>query len=222
MRTLFSVLGVVPACASVVATLLATSACGGRSDLGLDGPEDPYGVGASVIGRHDSGSFDGGEAGVVDGGLLPGDASAGDAVAAVPELADCLASPYEIHVVATDFNGTTGAFGTSGSKAAWRTIALDGYLEIFADPRWDFAMKAASDKSGFVPGTYPSVSASSASYAQIEFAGVSCHGSVPTGTFTIVDYAATGTTPGPYPRVLVWFDLGCDEGRLTGCVRYGE
>lgn len=211
------------ASASLVLVFLSISACGGRSDLGF-GSDDSSALDASAAGTRDSGGSIAGDSGVADGGFLPPDAGAGDAVAAVPELADCLPSPYEIHVVATDYNGTTGAFGLRGSQADWFTRNdQDVYVEIFMGPRWGFSMISDFvEGQTLSPGTYPSTDQSGASFVQIEFEGVSCPDTGPRGNFTIVDYAARGSAPALFPRMLVWFDLRCGEGRLTGCVRYGE
>jgi hypothetical protein len=204
---------------SLVFALLTLSACGGRSDLGA---ADAYVLDATSVAVRDSGSSEVGDTGLTDDGLLPGDGGAGNVVAAVPELADCLPSPYELHVVATDYNGTTGAFSVSGSKAAWpaRTVQ-DVTVDLLMGPRWIFAMGSdfLHDKT-LRPGTYRSVPRPGEGFVQVMFEGVLCPGTVPTGTFTIVDYAIGD--PAFFPKMLVWFDLRCGEGKLRGCVRYGE
>lgn len=152
-----------------------------------------------------------------------------DAAATIPELADCLGSPYEMHVVATTYAALDGVFHASGARGTWslspQTAALM-QLDIRELPVGPWLFAAATDiGAGHLvsPGTYVSGAPGTRfPYAQLEVEGKGC-GGIPTGTFTIVELGITGGL-GSGGHLLAWFDLTCGaQGhRARGCVRYGR
>ncbi len=175
------------------------------------------------------------DASIVDAGA-PGDAgSSSDATedaaefdaAGIPQLANCLASPYEFQVIAADYAGLNGTFGVDGSQGTWSGMAEGDavlQLDVAVDEGWaidvysDYAdgqfLEAGTYTSGAPGAMYPLV--------QVEVDGMGCDG-IPNGTITLVDFATTGGDQASLTRFVGWFDLACnDAGSMTGCVRYGE
>jgi hypothetical protein len=141
-------------------------------------------------------------------------------LASFPELADCLPSAYELHVRTTGGSVfPAGAFGIDGTKGNWSgrvrsqsIMQLDiatGWRFVWVDP--DSFLNAGT----YVVGErYPQVS--------VEFDGKGC-GGAPGDTFTVVEYASTGSDQASLTRLVAWFDLTCDRvGSVRGCVRYGR
>jgi len=159
-----------------------------------------------------------------DGGPPVTVPDAGIDFSSIPQMAACLASPYEIQVVANDYGGLNGPYGVDGTQGTWSgrlTSEAIMQLDVAAGAGWSLA--AASDLSqALKPGTY-SVPGPDGRfpYASLKVDGGGCQGS-PSGTFTIVDIGSTGSDQASLTRLAAWFDFSCGGGRLTGCVRYAE
>jgi hypothetical protein len=174
------------------------------------------------------------DASIADAGS-PGDTgNAGDAsdgasqfdAAGIPQLATCLASPYELQVVANNYGGLNGPYGVDGSQGTWSGyVESESILQLNINVAEGWTVSVDSDYpdgQALEPGTYTTnISASLYPSAAVEVDGMGC--GEPTGTFTIVDLATTGGDEAALTRLVGWFDLACnDAGTLTGCVRYGE
>ncbi|MEO6572407.1 MAG: hypothetical protein ABIP89_01115 [Polyangiaceae bacterium] len=204
----------------VLLVLLPMFGCGGRSSLDFVS-DDAYGFDATDV--RDSASSDAGDTSAVDDASPSTDAGVADVVAAVPELAACLPSSSEMHVVATDDAGATSAYDLSGAVATRARLTSGSLAEL--DFGLDWWVDLASDwlkASGLIPGRYECVTTRQFPFVQLKFAGLACT-ERPTGSFTIVDIGPNEGDQVTLTRLLFWFDLTCaGRGRLQGCVRYGE
>lgn len=147
----------------------------------------------------------------------------------IPQLADCLHSPYAIHVVTSEGYGhiADGVYELSGNEATWSgRVSDDSVLQLFIEAdsdEWEFGAATDFVHGQFLAsGTYPSGDRSSPfTYAQVKVKGTSC-GVIPKGSFTLVDYESlsSGGTQATLTRLLAYFELKCDTGTMRGCVRY--
>lgn len=148
---------------------------------------------------------------------------------AIPQLADCLGSPYAMHVVTSGRYGHVpdGTYAVSGSQATWSgRVSDESVLQLFIETNsdeWEFGAATDFIHGQFLAsGTYPSGDRTSPfTYAQVKIKGISCD-VVPKGSFTLVDYesVASGAQQATLTRLLAYFELTCDTGTLRGCVRY--
>ena len=167
--------------------------------------------------------------GVADG--EPHDAAArpGLDAAAIPEIANCLASPYEMHVTASGgYGGLDGAYGVDGTRGTWSSRILSSsflQLDIAVDQGWGLVLASDYVNGHYLEaGTYVARTGFETRfpYAQVEVNGKACS-DIPVGSFTLVDLGSTGGDQAAATYLLAWFDLQCgDAGRLRGCVRYGR
>lgn len=150
-------------------------------------------------------------------------ADAGIDFSSIPQMAACLASPYEIQVVANNYAGLNGPYGVDGTQGTWRGRYDGPYMQLDVAFGAGWALSAGTDVNQTLkPGTYALPGpAGRDPFASLKIDGGGCQG-LPSGTLTILDIAASGASQAAITKLAAWFDLTCGAGRLTGCVRYAE
>ena len=204
--------------ALLACVLAVIAACGGAVDA----------TGAVVDGGHDAGGGapppeHGSQRTPTDGGTPDREAAAPRPdidLTGIPELADCLPSPYELHVHTTGGSMfPAGVFGIDGTKGNWSgRVTAQVITQLDIAPGWLFTWNDLD--GGLKVGTY--VIGERSPRVGVAFDGKGCGGK-PGDTFTVVDYASTGGDQASLTRLVAWFDLTCDSvGNVRGCVRYGQ
>jgi hypothetical protein len=150
-----------------------------------------------------------------------------DAQLSVPALAACVGGSYVFAVDASQwFPTVSGPQSVTGATGSWSASILSGsFLEVVVDGATTWSLQATSNSvvgQWIGLGTY-SIDGSNLPRLGISIADSSCVQGSPSGTFTIVEYAASPGDQATVSRLLLWFDLSCPgQGELTGCVSYGR
>jgi hypothetical protein len=157
-----------------------------------------------------------------DAGLdVPADASSD-----VTELGPCLGAPYAIYADGENgYSGFTGPTSIAAPEGTWSAGLSSGTfltLTIVGQPDWQIVASSGINAiHGLRRGTYTSGGQTAGPYLQIGMTESGCR-EIPRGTFTIDELVSTGGDQADVTRLLMWFDLQCAGGSVTGCASYGR
>jgi hypothetical protein len=151
------------------------------------------------------------------------DAAGLDAAQAAP----CLAGGDVFYVEGSGgYPGIDGGMSVDGSVGTWSgRVVSETFLQLDVHGHGDWVFAAGGDVQKGIPigpGSFVSTGDDHGIFAQVGVDGTGCS-AVPTGPFTIADFATTGGDQASLTRLLAWFALECPgAGTVRGCVSYGR
>jgi hypothetical protein len=211
--------------------LLNHAACGGRTELWLDGPTE-RGVADGSVADVASGGPD---AAASEPTGTPDDAGAPDAPDALPDayaspaVAPCLGNTLVLYVSGDPGNGFfEGSGSIAGAQAMWTSEYSTGQSAAVSagSPRYAWGVTLGvpiGSSASLVPGEYDAApTPGTSAWVDLAAKGVSCGQA--TGSFDVLVLDVPPGDQVTITRLLASFDVHCAGGApdamVHGCVRY--